>query len=68
MPKQCPKCRCKKFYIQDLDDSYTTYTIECVDENIVFGGGIDPQQAPVVNSDTPIFCERCSWKGALEDI
>jgi hypothetical protein len=68
MQKKCPKCRCEKFYIQDLDDSYTTYTVECVDDRLVFDKETDPENAPAVNADTPISCERCSWKGSLEDL
>ncbi len=64
----CPVCGSTGFYAKSPEDEYETYDF-CLDNGeVVFSDQCDPVNRPDVCEDTVVFCNLCSWHGALEKL
>jgi hypothetical protein len=65
---ECPYCCSRNFYLKNPDDEYETYEFDFREGKVVF---LEKEEAPLslpLEKDTPIFCNRCAWRGRMEDL
>ena len=65
---QCPVCGSLNFFVKDPDDDYETFEFELKDATVVFDSEADESASPEVNSDTEVFCEKCSWHYKFQEL
>jgi hypothetical protein len=65
---KCPVCGSLNFFVKDPDDEYETFEFELKDAKIVYNSEADESNSPEVNSDTEVFCEKCSWHDKFQEL
>ncbi len=58
---KCPVCGSLNFFVKDPADQYETYEFELQGEDVVFDAGAAKSDAAHLDSDTEVFCEKCTW-------
>ena len=59
----CPICKSSKFYVKNPEDAYAYYEFEYQDGQIRFADPETASEAPEIDVDREVFCQRCSWHG-----
>ena len=65
---ECPYCRRRNFYLKDPDDEFETFEFDFREGEAVFAEKKGTRSSLFLEKDTPIFCNRCAWRGRMEDL
>ena len=65
---KCPVCGSLNFFVKDPDDEYETYGFELKDDGVVFNPEDADAEHPDLKADTEVFCEKCSWHHAFQEL
>lgn len=64
----CPICQSNRFYVKDPSDPFEIYGFKYQEGNINFDDAASETEAPTVDSDQEIYCQRCSWHGKVHSV
>ncbi|MGD8992634.1 MAG: hypothetical protein PVI00_14350 [Desulfobacterales bacterium] len=65
---KCPVCGSLNFYVKDPDDEFETCEFELKGEDAVFDSEAAESDCAKVDSDTEVFCEKCSWHDRFQEL
>ena len=65
---KCPVCGSLNFFVKAPDDEYETYDFELKGEEVVFNAEAPEPNSAEVQSDTEVFCEKCSWHDKFQKL
>jgi hypothetical protein len=65
---KCPYCGSIGFFVKNPEDQYETYELHFQDGKMVLKNAEQASAAPDIIPDTEMFCQKCTWHGALKTI
>jgi hypothetical protein len=65
---KCPICGSLNFFVKDAEDAYEIYEFELKEDSVVFNTDAAESDNPVVESETEVFCEKCSWHDKFQKL
>ncbi|MGD8343798.1 MAG: hypothetical protein PVI38_13145 [Desulfobacterales bacterium] len=65
---KCPVCGSLNFFVKDSEDEYETCEFELKGDDVVFDPESAESDCAEVNSDTEVFCEKCSWHDTFQEL
>lgn len=64
----CPICQSKDFYTKNPSDEYDIFEFTCQNGRIEYEDEESEEDAPKMDENPEIFCQRCAWHGKISAV